>query len=281
MKAVCQTFKDKSLRVLGLNTARIVDVVPTVLPVLEVAENRTDFVFLLEDRTLLHLEFVTKKKRKDLIRYLLYDARLIDRDGRAVQTAVIYAGRITRAPELLTLGSITYRVANVFLKAYNGDEELERLNRKISMGGTLDDEDVLKLLFLPLMKSKSGEEEMTINAAELATTLPEEIHNFVIGTLIAISDRYLSKEYKEKLMEVIKMTKITQWLQEEGERRGRIEGKKEGKTEMAMAALEEGSSVDFVVRISGLSRSEVLSLKKRIKQKHPTNSSQGMPAKGL
>ena len=280
MKAVVQAFKDKSLKVLGLDTPRIVDVVSPVLPVLEVTENRTDFVFVLEDGTLEHLEFVTKKKRKDLERFLLYDARLINRDRRAVHTAVIYSGRIRRAPDLLLKGSITYRVTNVFMKNYDGDQEYVYLNDKIARGESLDDEEIIKLIFLPLMKSKSGEEEMTIKAAELATALPSGVQNFTIGALVAISDGYLSREYKAMLMEVIKMTDIAQWLHDEGKLEGRLEGKLEGKTEVALAALQEGLSVEMISRISGLSRTNILKLKKQLKQKGPTGPPRALSAKG-
>ncbi|WP_240984868.1 hypothetical protein [Acididesulfobacillus acetoxydans] len=79
MKAMAETFKDKSLKVFGLNTAGIKAVIPTVLPVLEVKENRTDYIFLLEDETLLHLEFMTTAGFEDLKRFVLYDARLLQR----------------------------------------------------------------------------------------------------------------------------------------------------------------------------------------------------------
>ena len=59
MKATAAMFKDKTLEVFGLKTAKIVDIMPTVLPVVEAKEKRVDFVFLLEDDTLLHLEFQT------------------------------------------------------------------------------------------------------------------------------------------------------------------------------------------------------------------------------
>lgn len=44
---------------------------------------------------------------------MLYDARLIHKDERDVNTAVIYSGRIGKAPDRLKRGSITYKVANV------------------------------------------------------------------------------------------------------------------------------------------------------------------------
>jgi len=113
MKAMAETFKDKTLKIFGLDSARITGVIPTVLPVLEVKENRTDYIFLLEDNTLLHLEFQTSVSEEVLKRFMLYDARLINKDERDVNTAVIYSGRIKKAPDRLKKGSITYKVANV------------------------------------------------------------------------------------------------------------------------------------------------------------------------
>ncbi|GAB6155586.1 hypothetical protein JCM17380_43370 [Desulfosporosinus burensis] len=52
-------FRNKILGAFELRTAKIVDIMPTVLPVVEAKEKRVDFVFLLEDDTLLHLEFQT------------------------------------------------------------------------------------------------------------------------------------------------------------------------------------------------------------------------------
>ena len=74
MKAMVEGFKDKSLALFGLKTAAITGLMPTVLPVIEAKENRTDLVFLLADNTLLHLEFQTRVNIKDLKRFLLYDA---------------------------------------------------------------------------------------------------------------------------------------------------------------------------------------------------------------
>lgn len=48
-----------------------------------------------------------------------------------------------------------------------------------------------------------------------------------------------------------------------------------------MAALEEGSSVDFVVKISDLSRSTVLKLKNQVEQKRLAGLPQGLPSKGI
>jgi len=260
MKALTGTFGDHTLRVFGLDTARIVSVFATEIPVVEVKNRRTDFVFVLEDNTLLHLEF--QVTLEDLERFMLYDARLANMDGRNIQTAVIYSGKIEEAPEILCRGSITYRVTNVYMKGFDGDEEYDRIRAKIDNGEQLDDEDLLKIIFLPLMKSKLTEAEMTMQAAELAKAIPGERGIFVIGVLVALSDRYLSENDMKKLMEVLSMTPIAQWFREEG----REEGRKEKGIEMARAALRKGYPVDDVIDITGLSRETVLRLKVEVQQ---------------
>jgi len=91
--------------------------------VVEAKEKRVDFVFLLEDETLLHLEFQTTVPEDILRRFAYYGARLVERYNMDVNTAVIYSGRIESAPELLEQGSLCYRVTNVFLKSMDGDAE--------------------------------------------------------------------------------------------------------------------------------------------------------------
>jgi len=264
MKAMAETFKDKTLRVFGLNTAKIIGVIPTVLPVLEVKENRTDYIFVLEDNSLLHLEFQTVVSLEAIKRFVLYDARLINKDDRDVNTAVIYSGRIKKAPKQLKRGSITYKVINVYMKDYDGDAEYEKLHSKINRNETLDEEDILKLIFLPLMKSKQTESEMAIHAAELAKEIEGEIKTFIIGAIVAVTDKFMSEDYKKKLLEVLRMTQIEQWIREEGREEGKKEGELKGKMETAKAALREGAEEEFVTKITGLPKDIIKKLKREM-----------------
>ncbi len=108
----------------------------------------------------------------------------------------------------------------------------------------LEEVDLLKLIFLPLMKSKQPEVEMTIKAAELAKSTNNKLTGFVIGAIVAITDKFLPEEYKKRLLEVLRMTQIEEWLREEG--------KIEGKIEAARNALIEGIEPTIVAKITGL-----------------------------
>ena len=260
MKATAEMFKDKTLEVFGLKTAKIIDIMPTVLPIVEAREKRVDFVFLLEDETLLHLEFQTTISDDLLRRIAFYGARIVDRHNRVVNTAIIYSGRIESAPDLLQKGSLTYQVTNVYLKGMDGDEEYRRIKAKLDKGETLEESDLIKLIFLPLMKSKQIEAEMALKAAELAKAANNKFTSFVIGAIVAITDNFLPEEYKKRLLEVLRMTQIEQWLREEGKLEGKIEGKLEGQLEAARNALKKGLSFDDVAEITGLPKETVQKL---------------------
>ena len=257
MKATAAMFKGKTLAAFGLKTAKIVDIMPTVLPVVEAKEKRVDFVFLLEDDTLLHLEFQTTVPEDLLRRVAYYGARIVERHNMDVYTAVIYSGRIESAPELLEKGSLCYRVTNVFLKSMDGDKEYQRIKTLIERGLELEETDLLKLILLPLMKSLQSEAEMTIKAAELAKSANSKLTSFVIGSIIAITDKFLTEEYKKRLLEVLSMTQIEEWLREEG----KAEGKLEGKHEDARNALIEGIEPTIVAKITGLPLTTIQKIK--------------------
>ncbi|WP_153724308.1 hypothetical protein [Heliorestis convoluta] len=241
LKAVAETFKGKSLEVLGIDVAPVVEMLPTALPVVEAKEKRIDFVFKLADNTLLHLEFQTTIPDDELRRFAYYGARIVERHALPVHTAVVYAGKINRAPERLVMGSLNYQVSNVFMSDFNGDEELRILKEKIERGEKLDDLDMQKLIFLPMMFSqKKDEAALAVEAVELAKQIESEVlQAFTVACIVAITDRILPDEVKKRILEVLKMTKIEQWIREEGREEGRAEGRVEGRVEGKSEGLQE------------------------------------------
>ena len=68
---------------------------------------------------------------------------------------------------------------------------------------------------------------------ELAKDIQGEIKTFVIGAIVAITDKFMNEDYKRKLLEVLKMTQIEQWIREEGRLEGIKEGELKGRLETA------------------------------------------------
>ncbi len=70
-------FKGKSLEFLGLDAPPIRELVSTNLPAIEASDRNADLTFLLNNDTLLHLEFQITKDKGVLERFVLYNFRFI------------------------------------------------------------------------------------------------------------------------------------------------------------------------------------------------------------
>ena len=266
LKYMSGAFKDSTLDFYGLDLPKIKGVVPTELPVLEVTDEMMDYVFELEDNTYLHLEFQTTTKSDDLARFLLYDARLYKKDKSKIKTVVIYSGDIERADDWLEIGSITYKVNNIYMRDYDGDNIYRELVEKINRDEILSKLDILNLVFLPLMKTSGSREDMAINAVELAAKIPElETKNFCTGAIIGVAYKFISKNVIEKLKEAFRMNWIVEEFRKEGKEEGIKEGIKEGelnsKIEVAKKLLERGNDIDTIAEITELPKGEIEKLK--------------------
>ncbi len=108
------------------------------------------------------------------------------------------------------------------------------------------------------MKSKLGEEEQALRAANLAKheTVPEKDKNFIIATLLVISDKFMSKNNKQKLMEVLKMTEIEQWIREEA--------REEERKEIIIELLKKGMPIDDIADVTKTEKKVILEIKEEI-----------------
>jgi len=235
-----ELFKDETLKYYELNLPKIISVKPTELPVINVSDRNMDFVFELEDNSLLHLEFQTTWKKADLLRFAQYDIALYQKERRKINTVVIYSGKYESAENELDMGSNKYKVLQVFMIKYDGIKRYKEIKGKIEKGEPLTDKDLMDLVFLPLMRNEKSEEEVTKEALELAIEIPDENKKeAVIGSLLGFSDNYVREEYLNKLKEVIRMTKIGASLFEEGVEKGKREGERKGKIEFAIRILSK------------------------------------------
>ncbi len=245
-----ELFKDETLEYYELNLPKIISVKPTELPVINVSDRNMDFVFELEDNSLLHLEFQTTWKKADLLRFAQYDIALYQKERRKINTVVIYSGKYESAENELDMGSNKYKVLQVFMIKYDGIKRYKEIKGKIEKGEPLTDKDLMDLVFLPLMRNEKSEEEVTKEALELAIEIPDENKKeAVIGSLLGFSDNYVREEYLNKLKEVIRMTKIGASLFEEGMEKGERKGKLEGERELIIEILNQRFGEDFDKRL--------------------------------
>ncbi|MEK4127811.1 MULTISPECIES: hypothetical protein [Anoxybacillus] len=208
-------FKEKVLDFYGIRTAPIVRVEATDLPTIAVNDRRMDFLFLLADDTYLHLEFQTTFDEKDLDRFLQYDVSAYERYKKPIKTVVIYGADVEKVSEQKSYGSVQYEAQAVLMKKYNGDAIIQNLWTKVENGEELTDLDELHLIFLPLMRSSLNRSERAIETVEIAKRIKnEEKQVRLLATIIAVSDKFIDKEYVEKLMEVLSMARVIRMAEE-------------------------------------------------------------------
>ena len=281
-KHTSSLFKDATLEFYGVKTAKIIELINVELPVIEVSDSSTDFVFLLEDDTYLHMEFQSTHHKKDMIRFAMYDMRLYERDGRDVNTLIIYTSDVVKADTDLNIGSITYRPNKVMMIDYNGDEIYEDLSEKLRALKELTDVDILKLIFLPLMRSTISRYELAENSVKLAQTIQDATRrNACIASTFAFANKYLNRAELENLKGVLRMTELATMFVEEGIEKGiergiergiwvgRQEGRQEGiwvgrqerDIEVAKDMLKENEPIEKIIRYLRLDESTIIRLK--------------------
>ena len=123
-KILSENYRNKSLSAYGLDLPPIKKALPTNLPVLQLDEKRADNIFLLENESILILEYESSGDARHLIKYGHYAFRVAEAyyDGkpRKVAIAVIYTGEVERAADTLDLGCMQLGVRQVFCQGSTG-----------------------------------------------------------------------------------------------------------------------------------------------------------------
>jgi hypothetical protein len=218
----------RSLRSLGIDAPPATAVMPTELPAVSIRMQVLDYLVELADGSCLHLEFQSTSQRHDLVRFLLYDARLYERDRRRIRTVVIYTGGVRQAPRAVDAGCLGYRVENVYLSRLDGHLHLVELKERAATAG-LSADDALEIAVLILMRHRGRSAyEVALEATNLAAALPEEVRDDCRSAVLGFAERYLTDHELRGVMEVDAMAGLVSRMIAEGEAKGKAEGKAEG-----------------------------------------------------
>ena len=233
-KLMAETLKGKSLAAFGLPELKIVDILPTNLPVIESNELRLDNLFLLSDGSLAIIDYESSFSRENFVKYLNYIARVIRRfavrrelkDLKQLKMVVIYTADVERAEERYDLGGLILIVESAYLIHLDGSQIYDRLKHKIDAGEKLAEEELMELMILPLtVKGKKRKQETIEKAVTLGKRLPDREGQLkVIAGILTFTDKIIDRVYAKKLEEEMQMTLVGQMLMEEGYQRGKEKG---------------------------------------------------------
>ena len=237
-KLMAETLKGKSLAAFGLPELKIVDILPTNLPVIESNELRLDNLFLLSDGSLAIIDYESSFSRENFVKYLNYIARVIRRfavrrelkDLKQLKMVVIYTADVERAEERYDLGGLILIVESAYLIHLDGSQIYDRLKHKIDAGEKLAEEELMELMMLPLtVKGKKRKQETIEKAVTLGKRLPDREGQLkVIAGILTFTDKVIDRAYAKKLEEEMQMTLVGQMLMDEGYQRGMEKGMEKG-----------------------------------------------------
>ena len=232
-------------------------------------EKRSDNIFLLEDGRILILEYEADCDKKNLLKYGHYAFRVSEAYyGKTDELviAVIYTGNATEAPKELNLGCVSIRTEQVFLSSFDGDRTYEELRHKVTNDIQLSNDDVMRFIILPLMGNDDKQKRME-EAVELAKLVADEIiQTFVIAGILTASDKFIDRDYSNRIKEWMRMTKVGQLYEEE-----KIEAVNEAvqkavqkrQSEIAKNLLDNGAGIALIMKSTGLTRADIDRLSKK------------------
>ena len=108
-KILAENFKDKSLKVYGIDVPKIKQILPTNLPEIQVNEMRLDNLFLLEDDSVAIIDYESEVKWENQLKYLNYIVRILERYKKdempkKIRMIVIYTADVEYAENGFSAG---------------------------------------------------------------------------------------------------------------------------------------------------------------------------------
>jgi len=272
-KTLSEMFKDKALAMYGLDYPKIVEMLPNEFSEVKADERRADSVFLLEDGSILLLEYESNNRiTENMYKYIDYVLRISrkyyeeNKEIKKVNVAVIYASNIEKADDNFNIGSISINVKSVFMKNYDGDNIYSGIEQKIKAEKSLEDIDLINLILLPLMKSTKDRHELIKETIELAKEVNDEKNQyFIIAGILTSTDKFIDEEYANVVRSWLRMTKVEKIIEKEREEAVN-QAEKDKEIEIAKNLLDVLSE-EMIAKKTGLSIEEVKKLKEEMSGK--------------
>ena len=222
-----EAMKEKSLHVYGLDIPKVLDVMPTNLPSLELNELRIDNIFLLEDGSYAIIDYESRYRYINKVKYLGYVLRVLRRlikdkvDLRKVKIRVIiiYTADVQRGTTepALQAGAVQLITEEAFLIEIDADAEFQRILEKVEEKQLLDEEDQMKMIILPLAyRGKERQKEAVKKMVEMIKSIEEKnIQRFLFAGILSFTDKIIDEEVAEEIRRRLEMTKVGRIIYEE------------------------------------------------------------------
>ncbi len=262
-KTLTNLYKDKSFEVYGLKLPKIKAFLPTELPAIEANDRISDHLFLLEDDSIALVDYESKYLSENKVKYAEYATRILKHyfvPGKklVIRIIVIYTCDVESAEASLDTGALVLHTEQVFLVKQDWDGVLPEIRRKIGAGEKLTNEEMMKLIILPL--TKKGDEaksEMIDQVIDVTTELrrvDDEAGTFALAAMSVALVNYTSPTQKARIKEVLSMTDIGAMFEKEKEDAVALTKAKAMVDSVERVSLNGNFSIEEACRLLGITK---------------------------
>ncbi len=268
-KVLSQYYENKSFAVYGLNVPKVKRLLPSDYPTVTATEIYPDNVFLLEDNSILVLEYESKVSLKNFLKYTKYIVNVVERlaterdEARRVKVkrvilAVIYTGDVKKATAIFDIGALKVQAEQVFLSRFDTESIYADLKRKVEAKEPLSDDDIMRFIILPLTQPKMEQKQQLIeDTMNLAKQVMDERRQlFIITGILTATDKFVDREYSNSIKEWIRLTKVARLFEEE-----KIEAVnaavEEKNRQVVISLLQEGVDIKKIMKATKLTRKQI------------------------
>ena len=227
-KVLAEHFQGKTFRVYGLDLPPILKAGPTNIPVITARELRLDNLFELADRTVAIVDYESRYKKEDKIKYLNYLTGIANRyrnekkECPPLRMIVIYTGDVRRRQVSCEyhIGALDMHIEAAFLSELDSNGIFRTLQEKVRTGRKMTEEELMEFMILPLsMRTRKEKKQKAEEMARLAEQIRDrEQQLFVMAGLLVFADKIIDMGTANKIKEMISMNKV-EWLIRQDERR--------------------------------------------------------------
>lgn len=266
-KIFAESLKEKSFSVYGIDLPKIIEVLPTNLPSIQVNELRLDNLFLLEDNSIVLVDYESKFLNDDILDYLSYVCRILKRLGKGwkgvkIRVLILYTSDVEQANDVLDIGCLTFKIEQAFLCGLDTAHIYENIKKKIKCHEKLTDDENMQMIILPL--TIKGKQEKQVLLKEIIM-LAKEIENennrtFIMAGLLTFADKIISSQLAEEIRREIRMLKVEKIIFEEGLE----EGEHRKQIKIAENMIRAGKTIQEIAEFTEMAIEDILKIPKSI-----------------
>lgn len=256
-----QHLKNKSFAVYGINIPKIVDVLPTNLPIIEANELRLDNLFELEDGSLALVDYESTYADIDKIKYLNYIVRTLKRNMekhsmlRKIRMIVIYTADIepARTRPFMDVGCLKFQLQEAFLTELDSAGIRDRLWERVKHREKLTEEEQMQFIILPLTyKGREKKQACIRECFEMAKEVQDiSVQTFMLSGMLVFADKVIADADSKEIRRWLEMTKVGRLIEEEKLEYAReqvekasVEVARNKETEFARILLKRGDNIE-------------------------------------